>query len=141
MYADGFGCFDLTPAAGAPAIGHNFARGPSAVNVALRLARTWAFGGEGRGGPAQTSVGGAYAAGSGSLTGMFDTHTGRRYNLTVSAFTLNALNHSNFAPANGDLSSPYFGEYRGLGGVVVLAHGGAPSTYNRKIDLQVRFTF
>jgi hypothetical protein len=61
--------------------------------------------------------------------------------LTVSAFTLNALNHANFATPEGDLSSPYFGQPLGLGGLIVMAHGGAASTYNRKIDLQLRFTF
>lgn len=141
QYAAGFGCFDLLPAAGVAAIGHNFARGPSAVNVVLRLAKTWAFGGEGRSGQPQQSSGGGHEGGSGPPAGMFNTSTGRRYNITVSASTLNALNHANFAAPNGDLSSPYFGEYRSLGGVVVLNHGGAPSTYNRKIDLQVRFTF
>ena len=39
QYAAGFGCFDLNPAAGAATIGHNFARGPSAVNVVLRVAK------------------------------------------------------------------------------------------------------
>ena len=82
-----------------------------------------------------------HEGGNGPPAGMFNTNTGRRYNLTVSASTLNALNHANFAPPNGDLSSPYFGEHRSLGGMVVMMHGGAPSTYNRKIDLQIRFTF
>jgi hypothetical protein len=142
MYAAGFGCFDLKPAVGTAAIGHNFARGPADVNLILRVARTWAFGGEGRSGPAQQTSGGAmHGAGNGPPAGLFDTKTGRRYNLTVSASTLNALNRSNFAPPNGDLSSPYFGQYRSLGGMVVLMHGGVPSTYNRKIDLQLRFTF
>ena len=72
---------------------------------------------------------------------MFGSDPGRRYSLTVSASTLNAINHANYAPPNGDLSSPYFGQYRSLGGLMVMSHGGAPSTYNRKIDLQVRFTF
>ena len=54
---------------------------------------------------------------------------------------MNALNHVNFAPPNGDLSSPYFGQYRALGGMIVMNHGGGASTYNRKIDLQLRFTF
>jgi len=142
MYAGGFGCFDLNPAIGAATISHNFARGSADVNLVLRVARTWAFGGEGRSGPArQTSGGGMHGGGNGPPAGLFDTNTGGRYNLTVSASTLNALNHANFAPPNGDLSSPYFGDYRSLGGMVVLLHGGAPSTYNRKIDLQVRFTF
>ena len=139
MYAAGFGCFDLNPAMGTAGIGHNFARGPADVNLVLRVARTWAFGGEGRSGSA--SGGGSHGVGTGPPAGLFDTNTGRRYDLTVSASTLNALNHANFAPPNGDLSSPYFGEYRSLGGMVVLMHGGLPSTYNRKIDLQVRFTF
>ena len=79
--------------------------------------------------------------GGGPPAGMFDAKTGRKYNLTLSASTLNALNHPNFSPPNGDLSSPYFGQYRSLGGMIVMMHGGAPSTYNRKIDLQLRFTF
>jgi hypothetical protein len=142
MYAAGFGCFDLQPAAGAVTIERNFARGPAAVNVVLRVARTWAFGREGGSGPVAQSSGGDGAHGGGNPTaGMFNSNTGRKYNLTLSASTLNALNHSNFGAPNGDLSSPYFGQYRSLGGVVVLTHGGAPSTYNRKIDLQLRFTF
>jgi hypothetical protein len=142
MYAAGFGCFDLNPAPGMPVIPRNDGRGPAAVNLALRISRTWEFGGERRLEPAPPSgpqpgmgpreemgghVGGGGAAG--------------KYTLTLSAFTLNALNHPNFAPPNGDLSSPYFGQYRSLGGMIVMLHGGAPSTFNRKIDLQLRFTF
>ena len=67
--------------------------------------------------------------------------SGRKYSVVISASTLNAFNHPNFATPNGDLSSPYFGQYRSLGGLIVMSHGGAPSTYNRKIDLQVRVTF
>ena len=65
--------------------------------------------------------------------------TGRKYNLTVSATTFNALNHPNYAPPEGNLSSPYFGEYRGLADLA--SHMAAPTTFNRKISLQVRFTF
>ena len=61
--------------------------------------------------------------------------------LTIGAATLNALNHPNFTPPVGNLSSPYFGQSRALGGLIVMQHGGAPTTYNRKIDLQVRITF
>ena len=141
IYAAGFGCFDLKPAAGTATIGHNFARGSGAVNVVLRVARTWTFGGEGPSGPVETSGGEMHGPENRPPAGMFHTNTGRRYNITLSASTLNALNHPNFAPPNGDLSSPFFGQYRSLGGLVVMTHGGAPSTYNRKIDLQVRFTF
>jgi len=144
-YAAGFGCFNLDPAPGAPIVGRNSARGPSAANLALRLAHTWAFGPEtgagsdGSGGPSGMS-GGGHGSG-GPPPGMFGPGSGRKYSIVVSAFTLNSLNHANFAPPDGDLSSPYFGEYRSLGGLAVIAHGGALSTYNRKIDLQLRFTF
>jgi hypothetical protein len=134
MYAAGFGCFDLLPAPGMAVIARNGASGPSAVNLGLRVARTWAFGGEGQRGVSQPEAHGAPAA-------LFDAPTGKRYNLTLSAFTLNALNRPNYAPPEGDLSSPYFGQPRSLGGLIVMSHGGAASTYNRKIDLQIRFTF
>ena len=50
LYATGFGCFNLQPAAGAPTIGRNYGRGPATVNLGLRLARTWSFGGSGESG-------------------------------------------------------------------------------------------
>ena len=99
-------CFRLQ---GSPTIGHNFARGPGAVNLALRVSRTWSL----------------------------DPH----YSLTLTASTLNALNHANFAAPAGNLTSPYFGQSRSLGGFIVMAHDGTPSSYNRKLDLQVRLTF
>jgi hypothetical protein len=136
VYAPQFGCFNLNPPAGTAVIGRNYGRGPANVTLALRASRTWAFGREGQSG----------ATDSGS------THSGmpapaptsgatRKYNLTLSASSLNALNRANYGPPNGDLSSGYFGQYRSLGGMVVMMHGGAPSAYNRKIDLQLRFTF
>jgi hypothetical protein len=72
---------------------------------------------------------------------MAGSDPGGKYSVVISASTLNAFNHPNFATPNGDLSSPYFGQYRSLGGLIVMSHGGAPSTYNRKVDLQVRVTF
>ncbi len=141
VYAAAYGCFNLNPSAGAATIEHNYGRGPAAVNLALRIARTWAFGGERRTGPADSNS--AEHGGGGAMPprAMFAADTGGRYSVTLSASTLNAINHTNYAPPNGDLSSPYFGQYRSLGGLMVMSHGGAPSTYNRKIDLQVRFTF
>jgi len=141
LYAAGFGCFDLMPPASVPTVGHNFGRGPADVNLVLRVSRTWSFGGEGNSGPAQQTTSSGHGIGSGPPPGMFNSNSGRRYNITISASTLNLLNHPNFAPPDGDLSSPYFGQYRSLGGLIVLSHGGALSTYNRKIDLQIKFSF
>ena len=141
VYAGPYGCLDSNPAPGGAAIGRNYGRGPAAVNLALRISRTWAFGREGRTGLADTGTGEHGGGGAMPPHAMFTTNTGRKYSVTLSASTLNAPNHANYAPPDGDLSSPYFGQYRSLGGLMVMAHGGAPSTYNRKIDLQVRFTF
>jgi hypothetical protein len=129
-------CFELDTPPGAAVIERNYGRGPADVNVALRVAHTWEFGREGRSGMSDT--GGGH---SGPPAGMFSTGANRRYQLTLSATTLNALNRANFAPPDGDLSSPYFGQYRTLGGLIVMMHGGAPNSYDRKVDLQLQFTF
>ena len=134
---EAFSCFQSDPPPGTPSIERNYGRGPANVNVALRVARTWQFGREGDSG---VSDGGG-AGHTGLPAGLFATGATKRYQLTLSASTLNALNRANYGPPDGDLSSGYFGLYRSLGGLIAMAHGGAPSTYNRKIDLQLQFTF
>jgi hypothetical protein len=132
FYAASFGCFNLNPAAGTTVIGRNSARGPATVNLGLRLARTWSFGGSGESGPAQGQMGPPPGGGGGGgrggpggsgpppgggpPPGAFGAMTGRKYNLTLSLNARNALNHPNHAAPNGDLTSPYFGEYRSLAG-------------------------
>lgn len=69
---------------------------------------------------------------------MFGGASGKKYNLTLSLSAHNILNHANYAAPSGDLSSPFFGEYRGLAG---FGPFGSASTFNRKIDVQLRFTF
>ena len=63
-----------------------------------------------------------------------------KYNITLSLTATNVFNRANFAPPSGDLSSPFFGQYRSL-----AANFGPPSgasnTYNRRISLQLRFSF
>jgi hypothetical protein len=64
----------------------------------------------------------------------------RRYTITLSLNASNVLNHVNFGTPSGDLSSPFFGQYRSLaGGFATMSPGGG--TYNRKVDVQVRFAF
>jgi hypothetical protein len=154
LYASGFGCFNLDPAPGTPTIGRNSARGPGMVNLGLRLARTWSFGGSGESGPAPGQMGpppggggarggggpppGGGPPGGGPPPGMFGAASGHKYNLTLSANARNALNHPNYAVPNGDLTSPFFGEHLSLAG---FGPFGSPSTYDRKIDLQLRFSF
>ena len=62
----------------------------------------------------------------------------KKYNLTLSAMARNVLNRPNYSPPSGDLSSPFFGAYRSLAG---FGPFGTPSTYNRRIDIQLRLQF
>ncbi|MBI4909498.1 MAG: carboxypeptidase regulatory-like domain-containing protein [Acidobacteria bacterium] len=134
-------CFNLNPAPGTPIIGRNFGHGPASVNLGLRLSYTYTFGGRIEGGSSIAVPSGTHGGSGGPSPNMFAGNTGRRYNLTFTASSLNPLNRANYAPPNGNLSSPYYGQPRSLGGLIVMSHGGAQTSYNRKIDLQVRFTF
>ena len=153
VYTRQFGCFNVDPAAGAPTIGRNYGRGPGSATVMLRLSRTWAFGekrstdanaggfgpppggggGRGPGGP-----GGGGPPPGGPPPGM-GFNSGRRYTITLGVNAVNALNHPNYAAPDGDLTSPFFGVSQSLAGG--FGPFGAASTYNRKIDFQLRFGF
>jgi len=137
-----YGCLNLNPSPGAPVIGRNIGRGPGTVVTILRLARTWPLGQKKERNPDRPTGGsggsslGAAASAIGVPSSVFGSGSRGKYNLTLSVFILNPLNHPNYAPPEGDLSSPYFGQYRSLGGLV-----GSTGTYNRKIDVQLRFWF
>jgi hypothetical protein len=158
VYKTGFGCFNLNPAAGTATIGRNSARGPGSATLMLRLSRTWAFGGKresdpnasGFSGPPPGAGGGGGGGGRGGPPGGggpgpgapppgMGFNSGRRYSLTLGVNAMNALNHPNYASPSGDLSSPYFGVSRSLGGG--FGPMGGAGAYNRKIDVQLRFGF
>ncbi|MGA3235649.1 MAG: TonB-dependent receptor [Bryobacteraceae bacterium] len=162
-YEAGYGCFNLNPAPGT-AIGRNTGVGPANETLMLRLARTWAFGakgeasmqpggggppmggpppGGGGGGGPRGGGGGPPPGGGGGPMMMGGGSAGKKYSVTMSVQASNALNHTNFGPPVGNLSSPYFGESISLAsgfGPPGGGSGGSP-TYNRKITLQMRFTF
>ena len=60
----------------------------------------------------------------------------RRYSMILSANARNLMNHVNYGPYIGSLSSPLFGEANSLGSSF---HGGTAN--NRGIDLSLRFMF
>ncbi len=154
VFKDGFGCFDLSPSANTAIIGRNFARGPANVSLNLRVSRAWSFGSKGEtglqdfGGPPPGMGGikggggpppGGGPPGGGPPPGAFGAMGGgKRFTLTASASFRNFLNHPNYGNPSGDLSSPYFGESRSLAGFGPM---GAATTYNRKIDFQLRLAF
>lgn len=91
--------------------------------------------------------GGPRGMGMGNVGG-----TGKKYNLTATISARNAFNHVNFGAPNGVISSPFFGESTtlasgGPGGGGGPAGGGGgfggagSAAGNRRIELQLRFTF
>jgi hypothetical protein len=154
-----FGCFNLSPAAGTATVERNFGRGPGSATLMLRLSRTWAFGGKRETDPNAAGFGGGPppggGAGGGGMRGGgppggggpppggappgMGFNSGRRYTVTLGVMAMNALNHPNYGAPNGNLSSPLFGQYLSLSGG--FGPVGAGSTYNRKIDFQLRFGF
>jgi len=153
-----YGNFDPNPSSGEVIIPRNDANGPGLFTVNLRLGRTFGFGptraaaansgepsggrggggargGRGGGGGGGMRMGGG--GGGGFRGGGGEGTTSRRYNLTLSISARNLLNHTNPGPPIGNLTSPLFGLSNSLAG----GFGPAASAGNRRIDLQLRFTF
>ena len=94
-------------------------------------------GGGGRGGYGGGGGGRGGGGGGGPRGGGFDAGaTNKRYGLTFAVAARNVFNNVNLATPVGNLSSPLFGESNGLAGQPY-----ASSTANRRIDLQVTFSF
>jgi hypothetical protein len=74
----------------------------------------------------------------GNIGSMFNrgNTTNRRFNLTFSISARNLLNTVNYAPPVSSLSSPLFGHANALAGGFYSSNAA-----NRRIDLQVRFSF
>jgi hypothetical protein len=151
-----YGCFNLTPAPGEALIPINDATGDSRFSLNLRLSKTFAFGkkkeatntgatgpggvgtfGRGPGGGGGGRGGGFGGRGGGpGGPGGFDAPSNRRYGLTFAVSARNIFNNVNEATPIGNLSSPLFGESNGL-----AAGPYSSNTANRRIDLQVTFSF
>lgn len=146
-----YGCFNLVSAPGQTPIPINFATAPGRFTLMLRLSKTFGFGQKkeaiagGPGGRSGPTFGGAGAGhsperhgGPGGGGGMFGggSPTNSRYSLTFSVSARNVLNSVNYGPYIGNLSSPLFGFANSSAGQPY-----ASSTANRRIDLQVFFTF
>lgn len=105
-------------------------------------------GGPGGGGGGMR-MGGGPGGGRGGPGGMFGDTTNRRYSLTISAMFNNVLNHLNPAGYSGVLTSPLFAQPTGIntgfgggpGGGGPGGFGGGMAANNRRIELQLRFSF
>jgi hypothetical protein len=139
-----YGLLDPNPAPGEAILPRNFGRGPGAVSFNARLSKTFGFGavregastGPGGGGGGR-GPGGPFGGGFG---GMFNSPTTpHRYNLTFSISARNLLNHDNPGPIIGNITSPLFGQANSA--AIGWGGGFAENANNRRIELQMRFTF
>jgi hypothetical protein len=152
-----FGCFNVAPTAGEALVPINDATGPDRFVLNLRLSKSIGFGkkkeataaagpggpggggtfGRGPGGGGGGGPRGGGGGGGGGRGGGFDAGgTNRRYSLTFAVSARNIFNNVNLATPIGDLSSPLFGQSNGLAGGAYSSN-----TANRRIDLQVTFSF
>ncbi len=142
-----YGLLDPNPTPGTTTIGRNYGRGPNIILLNLRLTRTFSFGlGEGReaptnipgGGERRGDTSGVFA--SGSATG--GAKTPRKYNATLGLSIRNILNRNNPGPIIGNLASPIFGQAnQPAGSPLTTGTTFSESANNRRLELQMRFTF
>jgi carboxypeptidase family protein len=141
-----YGLLDPNPAPGERILSRNFGRGPAQIWVNFRIAKTFGFGPE-RGGGSGGQGGGPFGG---------NPTTNRRYNMSISLSARNLLNHTNPGPIIGNIASPLFGQANQMGGGGFgpgLGPGGgagfggigfggfAENANNRRLEMQVRFTF
>jgi hypothetical protein len=142
-----FGCFDANPPPTATPIPIYFGEGPGRFSTNLRVSKTLGFGpviegassGAGSGGMSGGTFGrgpGGPGRGGGGGRGADAGATNRRYALTVGVVGRNIFNNVNVLPPIGNLGSPLFGESNGL-----ATRPFSDSTSNRRLDLQITFTF
>jgi hypothetical protein len=168
VIATPYGLLDPNPTPDEKLVPRNFGRGPGSISLNLRLSKTFGFGpsregsagnasgggpggGGGRRGPGGGNPYGG-GGGGGGMGGMFGAPTtSHRYNLIISASARNLLNHNNPGPIIGNITSPLFGlanqPQSGFGGGGGGGGGGgfgggfSENANNRRIELQMRFTF
>ncbi|MGI8788983.1 MAG: carboxypeptidase regulatory-like domain-containing protein [Pyrinomonadaceae bacterium] len=139
-------------------IPRNYGRGPAFFNVNLRLDKTFGFGGSKTDVAATTTQGGQTAGGRNSSLGGgggrggggFGRGGGRGgggfggsdkpYNLTLGVQFTNLFNRTNLNTPVGNLSSSRFGESTSTAGSFGF-FGGGSNAGNRRVELQMRFTW
>ncbi len=146
-------------------IPRNYGRGPSYFVVNLNLSKTFGFGGEknktantttqtqtqggggnipvGAGAGGGGNRGGGGGGGGGGMGGMFGGGGGGNspYNLTLGMNINNLFNTVNLNTPVGVLNSLRFGQSTSTAGGFGFFGGGGATSGNRRVELQLRFSF
>jgi hypothetical protein len=145
-----YGWLDPNPKPDERLVPRNYGRGPGQISVNLRISKTFGFGGErgesgrGSGNGGQVQGGGGanpnLASGRGLGAIIAPSRTNHRYNLALSMAARNVINHTNPGPIIGDITSPLFGRANQMAGNA-NGEGFSENADNRRLEMQVRFTF
>ena len=121
-----YGLLDPTPTSGEVILGRNSGRGPGSVLLNMRVSKTLGFG--------STGVG-LDAAGK-------PKESKPRYSLVLTLQVRNVTNHNNPGPIIGNIASPLFGRANQSAGASTQSGTAFSETAtNRRLELQIRFTF
>ena len=137
-----YGLLDPNPAPDERLVPRNYGRGPGSILVNLRLSKTIGFGREQPDRDAK-STGAAPPPKSSGLGSVFSkAPVPHPYNLVISMAVRNIVNHTNPGPIIGNIASPLFGQANQPSDARDLGGGGfSEAANNRRLELQVRFTF
>lgn len=142
------GTFDPTPEPGDTIIPRNYGRGPEFFVVNLRTTKEFGFGGGekkaaqtqgGGGGGQRGGINSPFGGGGGGQRGGDSDES--KYKLSLTAAIRNIFNHTNPGVPVGNLRSPLVGEPLSLAGGFGFGGGGGSQAGNRRIELQVQFSF
>ncbi len=144
VIATSYGLLDPHPSSGESLIPRNYGRGPGQMTVNLRVGKSIGLGREkstASSSPSSQPINAANMSGPGGLRGLFSPPSSdRRYNLTISLSARNLLNHTNPGPIIGNIMSPLFGRANQVAGGP-NGEGFSENASNRRLELQMRFTF
>lgn len=139
-----YGILDPNSIADERLLPRNFGRSPAQISVNLRVGKTWGFGPDRESSGAASSRNAAPAAGpvlAVPTQGVFSNpNTSHRYNVTISMSGRNLLNHNNPGPIIGSIGSPIFGRANQTA-QTPNGEGFSEAASNRRLELQLRFTF
>ena len=142
-----YGLLDPSPIPGEKILSRNYGRGPGQLTVNLRLAKTIGIGPLKEGSKTQAAAlptaGQSQSAaldGRGLRNLIGAPSAARRYNLILGMSVRNLLNHTNPGPIVGNITSPLFGRANQTAGGP-NGEGFSENASNRRLEMQIRFTF